>query len=118
MLYQPLDQDLREIRVLTILPGDYKAPIECTLEKVPLFEADEYEALSYTWGDPKITTEIFINGNSFQATLNLATALVELRARHHSRIWIDAVCIDQNNRQEKGLQVLRMAAIYRKAIEP
>ncbi|KAL9107735.1 MAG: hypothetical protein Q9187_008387, partial [Circinaria calcarea] len=115
LVYQPLDQELREIRILTILPGAYKSPIECTLENAPLFDVDEYEALSYTWGDPKITTEIFVNGRSFQATLNLAAALVELRARHHFRLWIDAVCIDQNNRQEKGLQVLRMEAIYRKA---
>lgn len=115
LMYQPLDQDLREIRILTILPGAHKSPIECTLENNPLFDVGEYKALSYTWGDPKITTEIIVNGRSFQATLNLAAALVELRARHHFRLWIDAVCIDQNNRGEKGLQVLRMEAIYRKA---
>ncbi|KAL9627712.1 MAG: hypothetical protein Q9204_006381 [Flavoplaca sp. TL-2023a] len=115
LVYQPLDQDLREIRILTILPGARSAPIECTLENAPLFDVDEYEALSYTWGDPKSTTEIFVNGRSFPATLNLAAALVQLRARHCFRLWIDAVCIDQNNRQEKGLQVLRMESIYRKA---
>lgn len=115
LVYQPLDQELREIRILTILPGAYESPIECTLENAPFFDVEDYDALSYTWGDPQITTEMFVNGHSFQATLNLAAALVELRARHHFRLWIDAVCIDQNNRQEKGLQVLRMEAIYRKA---
>ena len=113
--YQAINEDTREIRILTILPDVYQSPIRCTLENVPLFEADDYEALSYTWGDPKLTTEIFVNDYSFQATLNLAAALEELRARGHSRLWIDAICIDQINLHEKGLQLLRMKAIYQKA---
>jgi hypothetical protein len=46
-------------------------------------------------------------------TKNLAIALRHLRLRDAPRtLWIDAICIDQQNIAEKGEQVAKMAQIY------
>jgi len=49
-------------------------------------------------------------------TCNLATALVDLRSSTEPRVlWIDALCINQEDMQERSSQVARMANIYRQA---
>ena len=53
--------------------------IRYTLYHVSLVTPPSYVALSYCWGDPTITEEIFVNERSFQMTKNLHTALFELR---------------------------------------
>lgn len=99
----------------------------------------EYEALSYTWGSPN--TQYYIDvtapheasacpekkrmsqqsphtrtGQRLGVTRSLAEALRYLRFKDRPRImWIDAVCVDQHNLEERGRQVQRMADIYRNA---
>jgi hypothetical protein len=75
-----------------------------------------YEALSYTWGNPKETEPIIVNGQTMRVTKNLNAALLALRKENEDRImWIDALCIDQTNVQERNEQVRRMPAIYQRA---
>ena len=51
-------------------------------------------------------------------TKNCYEALLKLRHRARKRIlWIDAICIDQNNVLERNAQVQKMASIYRSAFE-
>jgi hypothetical protein len=72
-----------------------------------------YEALSYAWGDAKVTSPIFLESCPFQATVNLVSALRHLRHEDNTRtLWVDAICIDQSNIQERGHQVAFMAKIY------
>ena len=86
----------------------------------PPGEADyiaEYEALSYTWGSPEATETITCNDVDFPITENLFRALQALRpsrntARH---LWVDAICINQTDDNEKGEQVWHMLQIYQKA---
>jgi len=57
-----------------------------------------------------------LNGLEFVITGNLYAALFNLRSRFKERIlWIDAICIDQNNILERNEQVRRMGQIYRSA---
>jgi len=79
-----------------------------------------FEALSYTWGNDTETTPIHIVDVALGTTgdllvrPNLATALQHLRYTDRERVlWIDAICIDQSNLQERGRQVKRMDQIYR-----
>jgi hypothetical protein len=75
-----------------------------------------YEALSYTWGDPKVTISVEINGVEFPVTTNLFSALKRLRKPARERVlWVDAVCIDQSNLDERAKQVRRMRSIYQRA---
>jgi hypothetical protein len=79
----------------------------------------DYVALSYTWGDPTKTKEIFVNGKSVQVTVNLEHALRILRnklpMRVGVRLWVDALCVNQADVEEKNLQVQRMRDIYKQA---
>jgi len=62
-----------------------------------------FEALSYTCGGGKRPCSITIKDQSLDVTANLYTALLRLRDRSLERIlWIDAICIDQNNLEERG----------------
>ncbi|KAI1096748.1 HET-domain-containing protein [Rostrohypoxylon terebratum] len=118
--YTPLSQAGREIRCVTICPGTWNDVIECDLQIVPLNDSPQYEALSYFWGDPSKTRNITIEGRSFQITENLYFALRRLRLESSPRImWIDAICINQKDDDEKSVQVAMMGRIYancRKAV--
>jgi hypothetical protein len=80
----------------------------------------KYNALSYVWGDEKPEHEVLINGSSHFIRHNLYLFLDQARrrARHiHLPIWIDAICINQDNTTERNHQVSRMQDIYRGANE-
>jgi hypothetical protein len=96
---------------------DKAAPIECRLVEYSLQDADNethpYEALSYVWGDPKDPVPIKVGQDDLTVTRNLHAALLHLRYRYFERIlWVDAICIDQENLRERGEQVQSMAKIY------
>ncbi|KAK0714492.1 heterokaryon incompatibility protein-domain-containing protein, partial [Lasiosphaeris hirsuta] len=106
------------IRILVIEPApddDPDSEIRCRLEHVPLSSSSRYVALSYCWGPPNTIVPARIDGQRHLIRPSLSAALTELRRRRHLRVWADAVCIDQDNTEERSQQVLRMAAIYRSA---
>lgn len=73
-----------------------------------------YTALSYTWGPPVFDVDFhFIDKGFIRITSSLATALRYLRSEHESVfLWIDQICIDQNNIREKEQQIPLMGLIY------
>jgi hypothetical protein len=74
-----------------------------------------YVAISYTWGSAAAgdTREIRVNGRAFRVRVNLWSLLFHLRQRGEARfLWIDALCIDQQNLEERNWHVQRMARIY------
>jgi hypothetical protein len=77
----------------------------------------EYVALSYVWGEPNKTREVFVNGKSVQVTENLESALRILRdklpMRLGVRLWADALCINQKDLKERNAQVQMMGDIYK-----
>jgi hypothetical protein len=61
---------------------------------------------------------ITLNGRTAYITSNLKEALVQLAAKFSQwSFWIDAICIDQNNTEEKMHQVAQMRTIYSNAAE-
>jgi hypothetical protein len=119
--YTPLDDNKQEIRLLVLLPGQFSAEIRVCLE-VAKFTDDQtpmFEAVSYTWGSADNPVNIFIgqSGNrTLSVTQNLAEALPYFRFEDRPRVlWIDAICVNQQNLKERGHQVKRMADIYSKA---
>ncbi|CAP70497.1 uncharacterized protein PODANS_3_5670 [Podospora anserina S mat+] len=119
--YQPLDLDADSIRLVRLCKGLSNEQIHCELLEtyVHASKGVPYEALSYTWGTIDREESIIIGRNStLQVTENLYTALVNLRHPHTDRLlWIDAICIDQNNDKERGHQVGQMRRIYQNAEE-
>jgi hypothetical protein len=116
--YRALDQGKNEIRLIRLLPYEYYEnalglPPMCSLFVVSLDQAPEYEALSYTWGDPCKLSHICLDGHRVEVRRNLERALRQLRNRTSSQVlWIDAICIDQMNAEERGAQVAKMRIIY------
>ncbi|KAI0010266.1 hypothetical protein F4779DRAFT_578777 [Xylariaceae sp. FL0662B] len=91
------------IRVLSIQPGLKDRPIECQLQERSLDCDCIEEALSYAWGEPVFDKVIKIDGSSFCITRNLNDILRSLRRPDVTRtIWIDAICINQFDMEEKG----------------
>lgn len=76
-----------------------------------------YEALSYCWGNATRSKSITCNNTPFAITENLYSALRTLRASDDSSqyIWIDAMCINQLDMEERSRQVQNMLLIYRRA---
>ena len=115
-LYQqcPLRAPGSDIRLLTLLPGSEASPIKCTLAVLPLLLCSgQYEALSYHWhvrrGD-----RVSVNDVQIPVTANLRDALLHLRHPDKPRtIWIDAICINQEDIPEKNVQVGMMHDIYK-----
>ena len=109
------------IRLLRLLPHEDKnAPIQCELFDYSLQESDKrmhlYEALSYVWGDSDNPRSISIGEHDLPVTKNLHTALLHLRNFSLKRIiWVDAICINQENTEEKVQQIQLMAKIYGRA---
>ena len=105
----------REIRLLTILPGRTTDHIQCSLEVVSLNSELKYQALSYVWGSEDNLKTIHVEDKPFGVTQNLYSALLHLRSFDEARvIWIDAICINQANKYEKGPQIGLMGEIYTK----
>jgi hypothetical protein len=113
-LYDKLDQSRQEIRLLTLEPGARGQGIVCNLSPVSLLDHGiSYEALSYCWGNPNDRREISISGTVMRVTTNLYAALQYLRRPSEPRIlWVDAVCINQDDWDERTEQVLLMRTIY------
>lgn len=92
-----------------------------------------YVALSYEWGPPQPQTEIKINGAPFMIRRNLSDFLRAIQQRYTPRgrrnlvsishkeyiwsdlvewLWVDAICINQSNIEERNSQVPQMHHIY------
>ncbi|KAI4112914.1 MAG: hypothetical protein LQ345_006008 [Seirophora villosa] len=75
-----------------------------------------YTAISYVWGDPSLVKSITCNGKVFKTTQNLYTALRYLRRTDVTiNLWIDQICINQTDLEEKAQQVILMSKIYKRA---
>ncbi len=116
-LYRPL-RHAKDFRLLLLEPRDKYGfdDIHISLYTYNVDEAPSYGALSYAWGDPHDTRAIFVNGRSTKVTRSLYTALLRLRQETMStRLWVDAICINQEDDDEKTHQVQQMRDIYAKA---
>ncbi|RYP64101.1 hypothetical protein DL771_008920 [Monosporascus sp. 5C6A] len=120
--YSPLSEH-GSIRLLRLMPHkDKEAIIQCQLFEYPLQEGGGgihlYEALSYSDDKNADSSAAPSTGNNRRllVTANLHAALSHIRDCLLERVmWIDAVCINQQDNDEKGQQVQSMAKIYANA---
>ena len=115
--HSPLSRDEDEIRLVDLLPcTDSTASIRCNIQHVKLSDRPQYEALSYVWGSVDEPKSIEIDGKKQSIRENLYLALKRLRLVAKPRsLWIDAICINQNNVSERNHQVEQMGKIYKQA---
>lgn len=112
--YQALNEEKREIRILYLHPSDdTQSVIKISMKPASLRDEVAYYALSYCWGTGKMTRQILNNGIQQYVTENLEVALRHLRRPYQDLcLWIDALCINQNDVEERNQQVQMMADIY------
>ncbi|KAF9882251.1 heterokaryon incompatibility protein [Colletotrichum karsti] len=120
-IYQPLAET--EIRLLTVWPGSFGDAVRCSLAATKATQGyEEYDAISYTWaGDDDIiekTGRVCIASEEFPVTPNCEAVLRRVRREWTPRIvWIDAICVNQDDVHERGRQVRLMPQIYSRARE-
>jgi hypothetical protein len=118
-------------RIVVMLPREDDDEVRCDLKTIPGGDAEDYpdfdpadndkkipyEALSYTWGESIPQHAILLNGKRFFVGTNLYVFLKQWRpeAPMTRSIWIDAICINQNDLEEKSSQIPRMRTIYQHA---
>jgi hypothetical protein len=131
LTYDRLNDD--EIRLISFADNYDQAEgaISCRLERVRLSQNPVFFALSYAWGDGDTRKPLLVNGHPFRATQNLHNALSQIRqhaptlqkiVRRESaseswtfQLWVDALCINQEDVDERSSQVPRMKDVYARA---
>jgi hypothetical protein len=109
-----------EMRILAT-SRDWWFRVSYTLHAVSTNHEHSYEAISYTWGQDKTPETITIGGRSFQTTKTVAnilrrrTKLIWLQPGTTRCIWLDSICINQGDDEEKSVQVQGMRDIYARA---
>ncbi|KAL1797950.1 hypothetical protein ACET3X_004556 [Alternaria dauci] len=113
--YDILPRD-KSLRVVELLPGLIDDDISVQLHTLEWESLPEYKAISYAWGDPIVKAPVFCDGHVIEVTKNLHTALSHFLYEDTSRfLWADALCINQRDIPERGLQVRQMKRIYENA---
>lgn len=103
------------------IPTTQSLPLYGQLTHLRADESPGYNALSYVWGDPKATEKILLRDGEGQITelriaTNLTKVLKAIRIQNRSRfLWIDAICINQNDLTERSNEVQHMHRIYSQA---
>ncbi|EUC40540.1 hypothetical protein COCMIDRAFT_9612 [Bipolaris oryzae ATCC 44560] len=90
--------------------------IQCELVTVSLEKhLGAFDALSYVWGYTDVKERIKMDGKTIEVTLNLEAALRRVRNTEAAElVWVDALCINQRDVEEKNIQVMRMKDVYTK----
>ncbi|KAF6808608.1 HET-domain-containing protein [Colletotrichum sojae] len=117
-VYADLNLERPAFRLARLLNGD-GPEMKCELFQAYLDERESvlpYEAVSYTWGPTDLCHSVDVNGKRLAITASLYVALQHLRYAERDRIlWVDGICINQDNHKERGHQVQQMGHIYRHA---
>ncbi|OWY51320.1 hypothetical protein AALT_g4606 [Alternaria alternata] len=112
-IYEPqrLDTSMDEIRLLKLC-RETKGSVHCEVKVFPLERAPEYIALSYRWGPPSPLHNLYIEGKTLKIRDILNSCLLELREDLEAWLWIDQICVAQEDSLERNHQVGMMSRIY------
>ncbi|KAK5086752.1 hypothetical protein LTR05_003920 [Lithohypha guttulata] len=112
--YTKLNSENAEVRIMVLQPDSLSSHISCTLEVVPLPQANPFYALSYVWGDADNLQTITIDDEDIYTRKNLCDFLENLAATIPGpiRVWVDFLCINQYDVIERNSQVAMMGEIY------
>ncbi|KAJ2896945.1 uncharacterized protein MKZ38_005089 [Zalerion maritima] len=111
--YSPLGPG--QFRLVRILPTRMST-IKCEMFHEIVRDPPPYIAISYAWGDAGDTRKIRLDGVNVPVAASLHGALQAIRKDIASAlVWVDALCIDQQNKEERTVQVQLMTSIYQKA---
>ncbi|KAB8298739.1 hypothetical protein EYC80_000914 [Monilinia laxa] len=115
--YDPLDSSVDGIRLLHLFSGPNVQQPRCFLRHATFGERPKYDALSYTWGYETRDYPISLNDQQFFVAKNLYDALVCMQQQSTEGLilWIDAICINQDDILERNHQLKIIPYIYERA---
>jgi hypothetical protein len=141
--YRPLNAARNEIRLIRLLYAPTVGPLSskhmiwirfaltiflkdtlrCEIFHTTVENAPEYHALSYAWGDASVIKPLHVHVAPLGTevvfvTLNLRDALWRLIPKNPTEelvIWVDAICINQQDIPERNIQTGKMRMIYENA---
>ncbi|KAI0441624.1 HET-domain-containing protein [Xylaria telfairii] len=116
--FLPVDSSQGQVRLLQIAPGRAGEPIRCSYQIASVDGDVPYQTLSYVWGAIDGNKTIIVEGTKAELTDNLFDALTCIR--HETKpcyLWVDALCINQQDGEEKTAQVNMMHRIYANCVQ-
>ncbi|CAG9984884.1 unnamed protein product [Clonostachys byssicola] len=106
------------IRLIDLQPGQKSDALSFDLYEANLDHEPSYTALSYEWKAKTGAIPVLCCGRSLLITSNLKAALQKIRSQQKVQtLWVDAVCINQEDVEERTSQVRMMTKIYKEAQE-
>jgi hypothetical protein len=119
VVYEPLEPIRAEIRLFTVQYDPSIDGIACRLIRCSLDDERKppYMALSYVWGSTDDYHSVHVNDSIFVVTKNLFAALSALGRTlvNGEHLWVDTICINQRDVEERNRQVALMGRIYAEA---
>lgn len=114
--YKPLAA-FRHIRLLVLSPGKADELLRGEITEVALDGPElKFKALSYHWDGVKETHGLTTSEGLVSLTGSLYLALHAIRDVHHKvTLWVDAICINQDDSREKRIQIRLMGEIFHRA---
>jgi hypothetical protein len=107
-----------QFRLLTLLPGRKNAKIECHIDCYILSTCPAYTALSHRWDQSPASIATRLNCEQFFLGENLWNCFHSIRRRDKAIVlWVDSICINQNNMLERNHQVSLMGQVYSMATD-
>lgn len=124
--YRSLSTYDKEIRVLYLnsrpTPGK---PLNYRVQHVSITALPRpvFNAISYTWGEPSDTVDVVLDHQICRIPRCAESALRGTSSVAHQHVpsevlvpvWIDAVCINQDDEHEKSRQLALMESVYTRA---
>lgn len=115
--YSDISSETREIRLLTFVHNGVDDPIKVPLSTAHLDETPHYSTASYYWGDEAELSTLLVNDFRLVVPSSAVAALTRIHELAcESPVWIDALCIDQQNMREREGQVALMGIMYKSAM--
>ncbi|KAJ9611602.1 hypothetical protein H2200_004786 [Cladophialophora chaetospira] len=119
--YKPLNHTRQEIRLLRLNNDKATDLLQCTFEHCDLAEYPDYYALSYYWGAPPRGKDelkpLLVDGQMVYLRQTTHAFLQQLHNRFTDLVvWLDVLCIDQKNVEERNWQVAMMGDIFNLAV--
>lgn len=117
LLYTSLNVNCQEFRLLRANPNTTEDLLSYELAVVTPDLAPQYFAISYTWGSSEKCATISCNGKSLSITRSLHQVLTRAAVLSRAYFWVDAICINQDDLEERSHQVQRMWNIFNSAFK-
>jgi hypothetical protein len=113
--YEAIDKSTDQIRLLVLQPKTRFGLVKCNLESRSLDSAGSFEAISYRWSDNGQPMAILVGRQRKIVSNTVYLLLRSLQSDSKRVLWLDSICINQDDKEEKEWQIPLMRKVYSSA---